>query len=284
MNSSGIDRSARERFEICARRWHVTIDRSLDTDTSLIGFGLTGSQAVVMKVEKQTVDDASAASVLAAFQGDGVVRLLEQADGVLLMERIVPGEPLAGLTLSGRDDEAIGIIADLVARTSDRTAPEGCPTIQAWSLSFDRHSRSGDARIPGDLVDHARELYGDLARSQRTPHLLHGDLHHDNVLYDATRGWLAIDPKGVVGETEYELGAALRNPIERPDLFADEAIVERRLARVAAMLGIDADRALAWAFAQAVLSAIWSIEDGCPPGAERAVLRLAETIRAMLPR
>jgi streptomycin 6-kinase len=223
MNSSGIDRSARERFEICARRWHVTIDRSLDTDTSLIGFGLTGSQVVVVKVEKQAVDDAGAASVLAAFQGDGVVRLLEQADGVLLMERIVPGEPLAGLTLSGRDDEAIAIIADLVARMSDRTAPQGCPTIQAWSVSFDRHSRSGDARIPRDLVDHAREVYGNLARSQRTPHLLHGDLHHHNVLYDATRGWLAIDPKGVVGETEYELGTALRNPIERPDLVADEA-------------------------------------------------------------
>jgi streptomycin 6-kinase len=43
--------------------------------------------------------------------------------------------------------------------------------------------------------------------------LLHGDLQHYNVLLDRKRGWLAIDPKGVVAEGEFELGAALRNPI-----------------------------------------------------------------------
>lgn len=51
------------------------------------------------------------------------------------------------------------------------------------------------------------------------------DLQHYNVLFDDARGWLAIDPKGVVGEVEYEIGAILRNPIERPDLFAAPEIV-----------------------------------------------------------
>jgi streptomycin 6-kinase len=40
------------------------------------------------------------------------------------------------------------------------------------------------------------------------------DLHHYNVLSDSGRGWLAIDPKGLVGEVEYEVGAAIRNPID----------------------------------------------------------------------
>lgn len=58
-----------------------------------------------------------------------------------------------------------------------------------------------------------------LAASQDETTLLHGDLHHYNVLSDVRRGWLAIDPKGVIGEVEYEAGAIFRNPNEMPDLF-----------------------------------------------------------------
>ncbi len=103
-------------------------------------------------------------------------------------------------------------------------------------------------------------------------------------LFDSTRGWLAIDPKGVVGEVEFEIGATLRNPFERPDLFVSAAIVERRLARLARRLNINLARALEWGFAQAVLSAIWSLEDGFTVEADAPVLRLATAIRPMLPK
>jgi streptomycin 6-kinase len=112
------------------------------------------------------------------------------------------------------------------------------------------------------LVEPAQRIYSDLCATQRNPALLHGDLHHYNVLSDHRRGWCAIDAKGVVGELEYELGAALRNPIDRPDLFATLDAVERRLEQFGLALGLDVSRARGWAFAQAVLSAIWSVEDG----------------------
>jgi streptomycin 6-kinase len=98
------------------------------------------------------------------------------------------------------------------------------------------------------------------------------------VLFDERRSWVAIDPKGVIGELEYEIGAALRNPYERPDLLASPETIERRLAIFQAALGIDVDRARAWAFAQGVLSAIWSVEDGHPVDANHAGLRLALAI------
>lgn len=59
--------------------------------------------------------------------------------------------------------------------------------------------------------------------------LLHGDLHHYNVRFDRDHGWNAIDPKGVVGEFEYEVGALLRNPIKQPEIFTDPATIERRI-------------------------------------------------------
>jgi streptomycin 6-kinase len=96
------------------------------------------------------------------------------------------------------------------------------------------------------------------------------------------RGWVAIDPKGVVGELEYEIGAILRNPVEQPDLFASTSTIERRLSRLASMLHLNYERALAWAFAQAVLSAIWDVEDGYRVEAEHHALRLARTIKPLL--
>ena len=144
--------------------------------------------------------------------------------------------------------------------------------------------RARRRRIPRHLVADAHRRFLALEASQNQRRLLHGDLHHYNVLFDSTRGWLAIDPKGVVGEVEFEIGATLRNPFERPDLFVSPAIVERRLARLARRLNINLARALEWGFAQAVLSAIWSLEDGFTVEADAPVLRLATAIRPMLPK
>jgi streptomycin 6-kinase len=107
-------------------------------------------------------------------------------------------------------------------------------------------------------------------------------LHHDNVLFDQERGWLAIDPKDVIGELEYEVGAALRNPLERSDFFADSAVIRRRVDTFSEALGLRAARILAWAFAQAVLSAVWAIEDNATRPAGRPSLCLAEALLPMV--
>ncbi len=127
-------------------------------------------------------------------------------------------------------------------------------------------------------MEPAQRIYADLAATQREPALLHGDLHHYNVLSDRARGWCAIDPKGVVGELEYELGAALRNPFDRPELFATLDIVERRLDQFGLVLGLDVGRARGWCFAQAVLAAIWSLEEGDVVDESTPVLQLAHAL------
>jgi len=101
------------------------------------------------------------------------------------------------------------------------------------------------------------------------------------VLHDAARGWVAIDPKGVLGEPEYEAGALLRNPGE-PERYASPEIVERRVRCCEARLGLDAGRMVAWGFAQAVLSAIWGVEDGYTLHPDAPPLRLARAIEPML--
>jgi streptomycin 6-kinase len=151
-----------------------------------------------------------------------------------------------------------------------------------WARGFDRYLETKDAQVPRDLVMEARELYLALANTQQRTMLLHGDLQHYNVLFDTERGWVAIDPKGVIGELEYEVGALLRNPVEQPELFTSAAIVERRLQTLTKALNLDYQRALEWSYAQAVLSAIWDIEDGFTVTLEHHTLRLAKTIQALM--
>jgi streptomycin 6-kinase len=85
-----------------------------------------------------------------------------------------------------------------------------------------------------------------------------------------------------VGELEYEIGAIIRNPVEQPDFVSTPAVVERRLRVVTDALQLNYRRALEWCFAQAVLSAIWGVEDGYQIRSDDAALKLARAIKPML--
>ena len=265
-----------------ARTWAVTVSETFETESSLIAYARRGDEPVVLKVVRKPGDEWRSGEAVNAFDGRGMVRVLEYVDGAALFERIVPGTKLVELTKHGRDDAATGVLADVIAAMSPNAAPAWCPTVTHWGRAFGWYRNLGDRQIPLALVDRASLMFAELCATQREPRLLHGDLQHYNVLEDHRRGWIAIDPKGVVGELEYEVGAALRNPGDRPDVFANGATVERRIATFASRLRLDVTRMLRWAFAQAVLSAIWHVEDGCVVGQDNVALMLARAIEPML--
>jgi streptomycin 6-kinase len=244
-------------------------------------------EPVVVKVVDDREDEARAWVALRHFAGRGAVRLLAHADGASLLERALPGQALVALTSAGRDDEATAILCDVAAalhapRLDDDLLAHGFPTVADWGRGFDRWLAAGAPLLPRALVDRAAALYAELAASQDAPRLLHGDLHHFNVLRDDARGWLAVDPKGVIGERAHEPGAMLRNPVGAAfdrALTASTAVAARRAAIAAERLALDRRRVLAWGFAQAVLSAVWSWEDGESPDHALAV---AEAILPLL--
>lgn len=263
--------------------WNVTLEEARETATSLLGFGLHDGRGVVLKITKHAgADEAHSGKVLQAFGGDGAVKVFECETGAVLLERLEPGEELVNLVRRGEDDEATRILAQVIARLAKHTAPAECPSVTDWGRGFDRYLASGDQQISYELVRDAARVYQDLASSQRTTMLLHGDLQHYNVLFDRDRGWVAIDPKGVIGELEYEVGALLRNPVEQPELFANRLTIERRLDILTSFLPLDHSRALRWSFAQAVLSAVWGVEDGYAVQPNNPALLLAHALKPML--
>jgi streptomycin 6-kinase len=272
-----VSKELSDRILFCARAWSLSIERTVQTATSVLVYCKRAGRPAVLKVVKQQGDEWRCGEIAAKFGGRGVVEVYEQMAGAALFERLDPGEPLAALTLNGRDEEATDIIAMMLGRMAPGEPPDHCPSVEQWGGGFVRQAAAGDERIPSVLLDPAQRIYADLCATQRVPALLHGDLHHYNVLSDRARGWCAIDPKGVVGELEFEVGAALRNPIDRPDLIATLDVVERRLDQFGLALGLDVSRARGWAFSQAVLSAIWSFEAGHAAEAESA-LQLARVL------
>jgi streptomycin 6-kinase len=238
--------------------WRVDVDHITETETSILAFGQRDELPVVLKVIKNHGDEWRSGEIVNAFEGRGVVRIYEYTEGAMLLERLLPGQPLSILD----DDEASFLLASTIKKMSPGAPMDFAPTVEIWGKAFERYAVSGDNQIPRDLLMAAQHLYTDLCQSQKHVRLLHGDLHHSNILFDTERNWIAIDPKGVVGELEYELGAALRNPIEKPALFTNPIIIQKRAQLFSDILDLNYRRILSWAFAQAVLSEIWSIEDG----------------------
>jgi streptomycin 6-kinase len=268
-----------------AQRWSLLVHppfRNLSFNYVLPATQADGRPAVLKLGYPADTELRTEIAALAAFAGHGMARLLEAdpEQAAMLLERVEPGRPLTTLA----DDEAATRIAADLMRDFWPSIPAGhaFPSVADWGRGFERmrdRFDGGSGSIPAPLADRAERLFAELLQSRASPVLLHGDLHHDNILSGAGGSWRAIDPKGVTGEPVYELGAFLRNPgtlLSNPDAAA---ITERRIAIFAEMLGFDRDRILAWAQAQMVLSAWWTIEDN-DAGLDRAIA-LAELFAAI---
>jgi streptomycin 6-kinase len=180
----------------------------------------------------------------------------------MLLERLEPGVPL---TTVGDDEEATSIAAG-VLRQLWRPVPldHAFPSVSDWARGFDRLRLSfggGTGPMPATLVEEAEDLFAELLASQDEPAVLHGDLHYHNVLAARREPWLAIDPKGVVGEPAYDTAALLHNPVEVLGTPQPGKVMERRIDLLSQELGLDRERVRGWGLAQAVLAAYWGLED-----------------------
>lgn len=239
----------------------------------------------VLKLGFPNKELSSEIEALNIYAGRGCAALLAaDADrGALLLKRALPGEPLK--TAVGDDDQATRIAAD-VMRILWRDDPEldTFPTVAKWGMGFQR-LRAAFGGVSGPfpelLVAKAETIFTEYLANCSPGVLLHGDLHHENILSDEQRGWVGIDPKGVIGEPAYEVGALLRNI--KPSLLYEgnlQQICDRRAAILAEELGFERERIIGWGFAQAVLSAWWDYEDHGRVGQE--VLKIAQTLFDML--
>ena len=235
---------------------------------------------VILKIGVPHRELNSEVAALKYFNGNGAARLLEHdaERSMFLLERLKPGEMLSMLD---DDDECTNIAADVMLNLW-RDVPK-----ESESLRFIRLSdwfgelknlrptfNGGTGAFPSKIVERVESLLPELFKDENVK-LIHGDLHHYNIL-SSGRGWLAIDPKGVVGPRGYEAGPLLINPmplfLNRPN---PQVQTERRIRILSERLGISRDVIRDWALCHAILSAWW---DWSPNGGNEYSLRCAEVI------
>ena len=190
----------------CARRWNLTLlpafsNLSLNYVAPAI---LSDGSPAVLKAGVPHKELWSEMAALRVYAGRGSVRLLDsdREQGLLLLERLQPGTMLTALADDAHDAQATSIAADVMRnlwrpiseeksaeeQTGEKTPEKTStpfPVIGDWLEGLQRmraHFGGGSGPFRPALADEAEALARELLASQAAPVLLHGDLHHDNIL------------------------------------------------------------------------------------------------------
>jgi streptomycin 6-kinase len=257
-------------FDAHLARWGLTPDGEpvFTASSSLLPVRRRGAPAM-LKVAHEA-EERAGARLMAWWDGDGAARVLEHAGDALLIERAMGDGSLADMARAGRDDDASRILCAAAARLH---APRGRPPPELVPLAWWFRALKPAAAAHGGVLLRADAAARGLLADPRETTVLHGDIHHGNVLDFGARGWLAIDPKGLVGERGFDFANLFCNP------DVETATAPGRLARqvdvVAAAAGLERGRLLRWILAYAGLSAAWGLEEGDDPVLALAVAELA---------
>ncbi|HEX5378305.1 MAG TPA: aminoglycoside phosphotransferase family protein [Phenylobacterium sp.] len=220
-------------------------------------------------------EEIAGGALMEWWAGDGAARVLARQGEALLLERAMGTASLPDMARGGRDDEATRILCQAGARlhaVRPSAPPASLVPLEPWfrQLWPTAASRGGifatSAEIARSLLDQPLEVG-----------VLHGDLHHGNVLDFGDRGWLAIDPKGLLGDRGYDHANLLCNPdvetVTAPGVFV------RRLEVAGEAAGIAPRRLLSWVLAYCGLSASWTLGQG---GDASPAVTIAEMAAGML--
>jgi streptomycin 6-kinase len=245
---------ASDRFEPWLDRWALTIDGApIRTSMSDLLPVTRNRLRAILKIAR-TREEERGASILEWYAGEGAVKVFARDGPALLLERASGDVLLAALSKSGRDDEATRILCASV-RTIHAPKDGAPPDLVPLSTWFKALLSADDSRVTRSKTA-ARQLLSDMHAVAP----LHGDIHHGNVLHDAKRGWLVIDPKGLIGERTFDYTNIFCNP--DAESASAPGVLNRRLAIVAQEAMIDRKHLLRWVLAYAGLSAMWCLVNG----------------------
>lgn len=243
------------------RTWQLSEPELLaETKTSFIYRVKLHGEIVVLKVFNAlgAADEKNGANALRHFAGHAAVKVYAQHDNAVLLE-YASGPSLVTLVKQGQDLQATQIIADTLTLLHSPVPSFPVSAFTPLSTWFQSLFLRAQASHDG-FFRQAAAVAQSLLQQPQNVGVLHGDMHHDNII-GSPRGWLAIDPKGLYGERTYDAANALLNPHDMDDLVINEKRLVTNAEILANALGVERQRLLQFTFAYCGLSAAWSLED-----------------------
>jgi streptomycin 6-kinase len=246
-----------------AEAWKVELDAPFESAhvSLVVPARRTDGSAAVLKVNFPEPESEHEADALEHWNGVGAAKLLERDNSqrALLLERLSPGTQL----WAAPEAEAIDVAAGVLVRLWEQPAPDGpfrplTDQAMSWAEEVPRKWEAAGRPFEAGLVAEAVEFLHHAAAEPGEAVVLHQDLHGGNILESARDWWLAIDPKPLVGEREFDTASFLRD--RRWELARDPRAgrtIRRRLDRLRDALGLDAARMKGWGIAHALA---WGFE------------------------
>lgn len=251
-------------------RWRLTPDGSpVLTRTSRLLPVTWRARAAMLKIAVDSEEELGNA-LMAWWDGQGAPRVFAHEGKAILLERAPAGRTLADLVHRGRDDEASRIICTVIAQLHS-PSNRSTPALNPLSVWFEELAPAAERH--GGILSSSVATARSLLAAPCDVGALHGDIHHDNILHFGERGWLAIDPKGLMGERGFDYANLFCNPDHAT--ATSREVFRRRVEIVVEAAGPDRMRLLKWILAWAGLSAAWLLKDGLPPETRLAVAELA---------
>ncbi len=197
------------------------------------------------------------------FNGYGSVALYDYNSeyNAFLLQQAIPGTTLESL-YPDKLEFVMDFFLSTIAKLHDHSLQKKHQfySISHWLKSIDNIKSN---IIPPLLVTKAIKLKNNLLASMKNQKVLHGDLHLDNILQNKMV-WLAIDPKGIIGDTEFEIAAF--NFIDKNELEnISSTLFLERIEKIADKAKLSPQRIKDWTFIRLILSAAWSMEDKSNP-------------------
>ncbi|WP_051348813.1 aminoglycoside phosphotransferase family protein [Peribacillus kribbensis] len=217
---------------------------------------------VIVKMGLPGFDFDNEARTLREYNGKGCAKLLkmDSGRGAMLLEQLKPGHMLCE---EKDEDTAVKIYAK-VWKELRRPVPSGgiFPVISDWEKGLEHFKNSSAGQkglIPLESIELAAACFREVNETSAGPGLLHGDLHHENILFSEDRGWTAIDPKGLSGDPYFDVTSFLINHLHNKE--NPKELLKRRVDLLCGELDLDRNRFLKAAIAMSTLYACWGIED-----------------------
>jgi len=263
-------------FDRWIERWGLVPDGApiLTFASSLLPVR-AGRTPAILKVAHES-EERGGAALMVWWGGQGAAPVLAHEDDALLMERATGARSLERLTYEDDDAACRILCAATAALHAPRpTAPPPLIPLTDWFAPL----LSGHARY-GGLTTVCAETAAALLATPHDQSVLHGDIHHGNVLdFGEERGWLAIDPKRLAGERAFDYANLFRNgDIETAERAG--ARFARRLDIVSETAGLERRRILDWTMAFAGLSSVWIRDDGDAADDDLFIVALCAAERA----
>lgn len=242
--------------------WQLSIKEPFSLSFNFVAPALTKEgKEVVIKLSIPGKEFIHELEVLTLFNGKKTVRLIDfdTEKGILILERISPGNSLAEIK---NEKEACKIAAEIIKQIHKQDLfSTNLPSTQSREENLRTIAKpfpNGIGPLSRHTIKEALQIFSYLHQTSQKQYLLHGDFHHFNILASGENEWKMIDPKGLIGELEYDLIQFLLNQVPKEEAYE---VTKKRINIFINELPLDRQRLFLWGFCHAVLATAWSVSE-----------------------